>query len=302
MNFSHLFSKVCLLLITNIAIQACIINPVRSQTEKTFLWAVESDNNTVYLLGSVHFLRAKDYPLPQPIQDAFEDAEHLIFEIDLAEANNPESLSITLDKAAPDSPDELLQTALGSETYDLARKTAAEVGVPIEVFNQFEPWFFSVSLVSLKLLQLEFNPSYGVDFYLFNAARDAGKNISALETFSEQLSFFDNLSVPLQREFFRQTILDLELLESSFNLMIDSWKSGDVETFEKLILEGFEAFPELQRVFLSQRNQNWLAEIEPLVNQAEDYLVVVGAAHLVGGDGLIRLMQQRGYVVRQLGR
>lgn len=300
MNFVRLFSKACLILITNFTIQACIINPVRSQTEKTFLWSVESPNNTVYLLGSLHFLKAEDYPLPQSIQDAFDNAEHLIFEIDLAEANSPTALQITLQKAAPDSPDELLQTALSPETYDLAGKALAEVGIPIEGFNQFEPWFLFTVLSVAQITKLEFDPIYGVDFYLFKAATDAGKNISALETLEEQLSFLDNLSVPIQRELVRQTLLELETLESVLNLMVDSWKSGDLVTFEKLILDTFEGYPELQRVLLSQRNQNWLAKIEPLVNQAEDYLVVVGAAHLVGDDGLIQLIKQKGYAVWQV--
>ena len=302
MKFTNLLSKACIITVTAFTLQCGLVKPGQSQEEPTFLWAIESPQNTVYLLGSVHTLRETDYPLPQPMQDAFDDAEHLIFETNLADLDSPSAQEAILQSALPDSPDENFQCALTPEAYDLAESAASEVGLPIEVFNSFEPWFFTMTLTSLKLVQLGFEPNFGVDFHLFNAAQESGKTISALETLEEQLSFFDTLSIQTQTELVEQTVLELALLESSFNQLIDAWKLGDIDTFEQLILESFVIYPEIYEALLTQRNQNWLTNVEPLINQPDDYLVVVGAAHLVGDDSLIRLLQAQGFTVQQIGQ
>ena len=302
MKLTKLFSKIGIASITAFTLQYGLVQPAQSQEEATFLWAIESPQNTVYLLGSVHTLRETDYPLPQPIQDAFDDAEHLIFETNLADLDSPSAQEAILQSALPDSPEEHFQRALTSETYALAESAATAVGLPIEVFSRFEPWFFTMTLTSLKLVQLGFEPNFGVDFHLFNAAQESGKTISALETLEEQLSFFDTLSIQTQADLVEQTVLELDILESSFNQLIDAWKLGDIDTFEQLILESFVNYPEIYDALLTQRNQNWVTNVEPLINQPDDYLVVVGAAHLVGNDSLIRLLQAQGITVRQLGQ
>ncbi|MEL6222388.1 MAG: TraB/GumN family protein [Cyanobacteria bacterium J06627_8] len=276
------------------------IQPAHAQSEPAFLWTVESSNNTVYLLGSVHLLRPTDYPLPQPVQDAFDDAEYLIFEVDFDDLNSINTQSLLLDAALPEQPEETFQAALSPDVYQLAENAASEVNLPISMFDRFEPWFFSILMPSVHLLNLGFDPSYGVDPYLFNAAQEAGKPISAFETVEQQISFFDDLSIRTQTTLVEQTIRELETMESSFNILIDAWRSGDVDTFEPLILESFNAYPDVYDVLLRQRNQRWLPTIESLIDQSNDFLIVVGAAHLVGPDGLVQLLQQSGYSVEQV--
>ena len=297
MKFSRLISKTCLILITNLAFQIGFINPAESQTTKTFLWKLQSQKNTLYILGSIHVLRQKDYPLPPVMQEAFNDAEHLVFEVDLATINNPQLIQ---QKALPDKPDESLQNALDSQTYSLAKKSAAEVGLPIETFNQVEPWFFSLVFTSTKMLQLGFDSNYGIDRYFYSQGKSKNKKISALETVEQQLNFLDQLSVPTQRELLKQSLVDVKTIESSLELIINSWKTGHVQKLQSVLLKEFERYPELQQAVLTNRNNKWIQQIEPLINQSEDYLIVVGAAHLLGSDGLIEQMQRKGYKLKQL--
>lgn len=271
----------------------------QSQTEQNFLWSVETPTNTVYLLGSIHFLSEADYPLSEPIQAAFEDAEQVVFEIDVSTVSNPENTAIVLERAQPDSENESLLSALDADSYALAEVAAAEVGLPLAGFNRFEPWFFTVTLTSLKLLQLGFSAEYGIDSYLFQQAIDADKEILALETLSDQMNIFDTLSIETQQDLLSQTLTDLAILETSFNEMRMAWTSGDTETLERLLLEGFGEYPDLEHVLITQRNQNWLEQLNPLFNQSEDALIVVGAGHLVGETGLLNQLQSRGYQLEQ---
>ncbi|MEB3213513.1 MAG: TraB/GumN family protein [Leptolyngbyaceae bacterium] len=296
------FSQSLLMAAVAIALPLRLAQPVHAQDEKAFLWTVESDTNTVYLLGSVHLLRPSDYPLPSPIQAAFDDAEYLVFEVNFDELNSVSTQTLLLEAAQPETPQEAFQSALSPATYQLAEEAVTDVGLPISMFDRFEPWFFSVLLPSVHLLQMGFNPLYGVDPYFFNAAQEAGKPISALETVDEQISFFDDLSIETQVSLVEQTVLELDTFETSFNTLVDAWRSGDVETFTPMILESFDTYPEVYDVLLRQRNQRWLPTIESLINQPQDYLVVVGAAHLVGPDSLIQLLRANEYVVEQVGQ
>ena len=300
MNLKQVISKVCLSAALPLVSVFGFTQPGNTQ-EDAFLWEIESPNNTVYLLGSIHLLRETDYPLSQPIQAAFEDAETVVFEINIGESDSPQTVQTFLQAAMPDSPEEVIYNALDEDTYLLAQETAANLGLPFTGFNNFEPWAFYINLSVFKLLQLGFEPTYGIDSYFFNEASLAQKEILALETIEEQFSFLDDMSAAVQADLVKQTIAELDTLDTLMESMVAAWQSGDAPTFESLILEGFADFPEAYDALLVQRNQNWMPDIESYINQSDDYLVVVGAAHLVGEDSVVKLLQDKGYTVQQTG-
>ncbi|MBC6419176.1 MAG: TraB/GumN family protein [Prochloron sp. SP5CPC1] len=294
------------LLINLLSITLVIFTPTASnvanaqtQESKTFLWKVDSPQNTLYLLGSVHFLKAENYPLPQPMEAAFDDAEGVVFEVNFNEAQDRAVQQLVLQKAQPEAEETLIGT-LSAQTYNLAKQKAAELGLPMEPFHNFEPWFFTFSFLPLKLQQLGFEASYGVDQYFFRQAVAENKEIVALETLEYQINLFDNLSAEEQEDLLLQTLLELDTLETYFNNLITAWFNGDLAEFTALFLASFADYPDLKEKFLTQRNRNWLPIIEFLLQQKKDYLVVVGAGHLLGEEGLIQLLENRGYLIEQV--
>ncbi len=148
--------------------------------------------------------------------------------------------------------------------------------------------------------QLGFEASYGVAQYFFRQAVAENKEIVALETLEYQISLFDALSAEEQEELLLETLLELDTLETSFNNLITAWSNGDLEEFAALFLANFAPYPDLEEKLLTQRNHNWLPTIESLLQQKKDYLVIVGAGHLVGEEGLIQLLENRGYLIEQV--
>jgi uncharacterized protein YbaP (TraB family) len=264
---------------------------------KTFLWKVESQDNTIYLLGSVHFLKKENYPLPKSMQQAFNDAEIVVFETNLAQATS--SATVIIEKAML-PPGETLRTYLSESNYQIVENKSQNIGFPLDNFQSFKPWFLATAFVGFGFQSLGFQPQYGVDFYFFHKAKEAGKQILALETLEKQLSLFDNFNKKEQEMFLLQSIMEFENIENFLNIMLESWSSGNVDKFENIILQSFEDFPEFRNKLLAQRNKNWLSEIKIFLTQDRDYLVIVGAAHLVGNDGLLKLLQKEGYSVEQL--
>ena len=233
------------------------------------------------------------------MEAAFDDAEGVVFEVNLNEAQDKAVQQLVLQKALPEAEETLIGT-LSPQTYNLAQQKAAELGLPIEPFHKFEPWFFTFSFLPLKLQQLGFQASYGVDQYFFRQAVAENKEIIALETLEYQISLFDALPAEEQEELLLQTLLELDTLETSFNNLITAWSNGDLEEFAALFLASFAPYPDLEEKFLTQRNRYWLPTIESLLQQKKDYLVIVGAGHLVGEEGLIQLLENRGYLIEQV--
>jgi uncharacterized protein YbaP (TraB family) len=296
------FRAVSVFFVSIVTLTSPVCSPGEAETvsppQKIFLWKVQSPSNRVYLLGSVHFLKPEDYPLPSAMQAAFDDAEGLVFEVNFNLAESVETQRFLLQQAQPEA-GKTLQTLLDAQTYSLAEEKAAELGLPIALFENFEPWFLTLSLVPLKLQTLGFNPEYGVDQYFFNQAVEQGKGISALETIEEQLTLLNHLSDENQQAFLLQTLQELDTLQTSLHALVETWSTGDVEGLERLILEGFEPYPALQEDLITSRNRTWVGTIDNLLKQREDYLVVVGAAHLVGEQGVIQLLENQGYPVIQ---
>ncbi|NJK29986.1 MAG: TraB/GumN family protein [Acaryochloris sp. SU_5_25] len=272
--------------------------PQAPRPPKVFLWQVKSPRNTVYILGSIHLLKPSDYPLAQQINEAYDNAEKLVLEVDLGDLKSSQAQSIVLDKAtAKDG--KTLQDRLTPQTYELAKTKASEIGLPIEAFSGFEPWFFSLSLVTLKLQRLDFKTEHGVDQYFFNKATQDKKEILALETIEDQFNLFDNFSQGNQEKYIRQTIEELDTLETSFKKIVGAWKVGDEKTLESLMFESFNDYPDLEDQIFGARNRKWMTTLEPLLQKEEDYLVIVGAGHLVGKDNVLQLLQAKGHRVQR---
>jgi uncharacterized protein YbaP (TraB family) len=150
------------------------------------------------------------------------------------------------------------------------------------------------------LQQLGFDPNQGLDKYFFDKAKLAKKEIVGLETIEYQLGFFDGMEMGTQELLLLQTLNDLETLEGEFDEIVKSWATGDIEALERTLLKDFAEYPEVYKRFVSERNRNWLPKIESLVGQRDNYLVIVGTLHLVGKEGVIELLKERGYSVEQL--
>ncbi len=158
---------------------------------------------------------------------------------------------------------------------------------------------FAVTLASLKLTELGFEPAQGVDRYFFNKARQAGKPVMGLETMEYQANLFDKLSDEDQEAIVHQTLLDLDILDQEMDSIVTAWEKGDAEELDVVLLKSFKEYPTIHRKFVVERNHNWMKKIAPLFKRNDDYMIIVGAAHMLGDEGLVELLKKEGYRVEQ---
>jgi uncharacterized protein YbaP (TraB family) len=267
--------------------------------DKSFLWKVQSAKSSLYILGSIHFLKKENFPLKKTIENVFTSAKKLVLEIDLETATPERAQQITLEKGMYRDGTTLPQN-VDADTYHLVAQRAKELGVDLRAMNPFKPWVVAMTLTSLKLQKLGFEPHYGVDRYLAERARNSGKMTGGLETLEFQVALLDQLSPRDQEAMLRQGLKDMDLLDQSVEPVVQAWVNGDTKSLEELLLGGMREYPDLYQKVIVQRNRRWLPQIEKMASQAETVLLVVGAGHLVGKDGLIESLKTRGYTVEQM--
>jgi uncharacterized protein YbaP (TraB family) len=263
------------------------------------IWQVDGERNRVYLLGSIHLLRQQDYPLPAGFDSVYEDAEKLIMELDMDDMDPVESQALA-NQMGLIQDGRTLKDLLGEETYAEAESLAEASQVPISLLAGAEPWFAAMNVEVMLLMRMGFNPNHGVETYFQEKAVADGKEILGLETMRQQLEFLDGLSAQAQRDMFMQSLSEGAELREIMDATIAAWRTGDVDFMESELLGDMAQYAELNEVIVGERNIDWTVQIEALLDDDIDYLVVVGALHLVGDEGVPGLLEARGHAVTQL--
>ena len=266
--------------------------------EHHILWSMQGKTNTIYLLGSFHFLKATE-TLPAVVDSAYADAEKLVMEIDMDDLDPLQLQQVTLELAMqPEG--QSLQKQLGPQTYERFAAKARELSIDPALLDGFRPWFAAMTVVQLQLMKLGFDPDAGVESRLTRRASSDGKPIQGLETARDQLQIMAGLPEKQQREFLLYSVDDAQRMGSEIDDLLVAWRRGDAAGMAKLLAEGYDEYPDLYRPLTVERNRKWIAQIEQLLDDRDDYLIVVGALHLVGTDSVIDLLERKGYKVKQL--
>ena len=136
--------------------------------------------------------------------------------------------------------------------------------------------------------------------HLTGKAVSDGKSIFGLETVEEQLELLDSLPADAQRDLLMQTLEDAGEMQDLMEDLIAAWRNGDIAYLERTLLDDIGDSPDLYATIVANRNRRWVETIDTLCADDDDYLVVVGALHLIGDDGVPKLLERRGYTVRQM--
>ena len=284
-------------LIAVIFLNVSLVSPAIA-AERHTLWKLKGRENTVYLLGSVHVLKKSDYPLAAPIEAAFSNASVVAFETDIAAIEDP-STAIKLMTKGQLPAGETLSKQLSPDTYKKWTKHVAEMGLPAEMFDQFSPGMASLTIVMLEMQKLGLDPKHGVDKHFFALAKQSGKEIVPLETADFQINMLTDFTKEEGELLMKSTLKDMDNLKKDLAKLLQAWKAGNAPELEKLLNEAMKESPAIYKRMLTDRNQNWLPKIEELARGKKNAIVIVGAAHLVGKDGVVELLKKKGATVTQ---
>jgi uncharacterized protein len=273
------------------------------------MWKVSDADNDLYLLGSFHLLKPSDYPLSADVDAAFDDAEALAFELSPEEMQSTE-LGQAMGLAALRAD----RTTLNSELSDatIAKldawiaandKTLQKMGMPAQALQMFEPWFVGLTISLIEMDKQGLDPKIGLDMHFIGRAQSTSKSTMGLEKGSEQIAVFDGMSRVEQLQFLNESLDEATNAKVEIDKLHAAWRRGD----QAALLNGIAGdmrrdYPQLYRKINTARNDAWVPKLQRMLDgeATDDTLVVVGALHLLGEDGVVEKLRAKGYKVERV--
>jgi uncharacterized protein YbaP (TraB family) len=271
------------------------------QSEISSVWQVDSGEHRIYIAGSIHLLREKDYPLPSVFEQAYKDSTKLVLELPPGSEGNGE-IVVRMRQMGSYPADDDLGKHMSPEALQRVMAWANKNAFPEKALRRFRPWFIALTIAAIEYQNLGAEAVRGVDAFYEKRAADEGKATGGLETVEYQLSLFAKLNDTLQEQLLMQTLTEIESMQKDFELMTTAWRSGDSAKLQEFLFRDAEKYPELTEQFLYKRNQAWVAPLENYLNSGERVMVLVGAGHIGGKNGLLELLKAKGCTVKQLGK
>ena len=265
---------------------------------ETSVWQVSKNNHQLFLGGTIHVLKKSDYPLPVEFSKAFKNSDKLVFETDIEKAKSPEfaqkmAQMMMLPKGKS------LKDALNKKTFNRLKKYLAARNIPIENMLSFKPSMIVLVLTVIELKAMGM-VDIGVDEYFHTKAKQAGKSISYFESVDEQLAFIQNMGKGNENDMIMNTIDDMSRMRDMMAVIKSAWLKGDENKLAAATLNDMmRDYPDIYQTLLVKRNNNWMPQIEKMIQDKKVELVLVGALHMVGKDGLLQQLRNKGYRVTQ---
>jgi uncharacterized protein YbaP (TraB family) len=264
-------------------------------------WRIAGENGgEIALLGSMHVLRASDYPLPPIVDELYARADTLVMELDLDDPNLA-SQQVVLVEAATLPEGKALRDVLDPALYGLAQQRAVALGFDLRLLDRTEPWLVAIALLDVGMQRIGFDAQRGLERYLAGKAAANHKEIVGLESLAQQIGIFADLSADDQAAMLEQTLRELEGAEAVMSELVSAWRDGQLDRLSETLFADFADFPELYEKLVTRRNAAWIVELERMLGDGRKYLVVVGALHLVGPDNVIERLGARGHRAVRVG-
>ena len=281
-------------LLACLALAGCSREPEGALAGKPALWAIEDQSGRTagWLFGTIHALPPGARWQSPALSRAIGQAGVLVVEVrDL----DPKAIAAQFDRLAHDRPGPPLDQRLPpAPRRELARWLASEGAAPRQ-YDRLETW---AAALALARLGADSEPDNGVDRALLD--RFAGRPVAELEGAADQLAIFDRLPERDQRAMLAAVIAEHGDAKDDEQMLARAWIMGDLGRMETTARTGLLADPALYDALLAKRNATWLGKIERLLAMRQNPLVAVGAAHMLGRDGLPALLARNGYRVRRI--
>lgn len=266
-----------------------------------FMWKVESNGQMCYLLGSIHFLNSRHYPLHTTIESAFNKCDVLVVEADISGSAGISAATSAMHQAMYRD-GRTLKGDVSSKTLDMVKQKLADMNLGVDYMMKFKPWFVAMTIMQYQLARLGYNADAGVDKYFLNKAAQTGIPVKELEGVNFQMNLFNSFSRTENEHFLLSTIVSTNKLQTQMTKMVNAWLTGDAPTMHQNNTSYLSQYPELLPMYKKlndDRNVTMTQKIKGYMNSNKTHFVVVGAAHLIGPNGIVNLLRNNGYTVTQ---
>jgi uncharacterized protein YbaP (TraB family) len=281
--------------------------PQGKKFPKCCVWRVTNAKAPFYLVGSIHALSKKDYPLPKPYEIALNDSNRFVFEFD---PTRHAEFQKKFESAAKYPPGQDIRSKISPELLAWLRKNMLTVmpdarggrGERLWSFDsqlRYKPWWIAQHLAAPAAYSKS-SASHGLDNYFVDHAIQTGKEIGGLESVDEHVAVMGGLSDRDGEFMLKDALNQPDNGDKEFSRMYRAWRKGDTNALWAGDSPLRTKAPRIAARFVDDRNVKWLPRIETELKTGKPTAIVAGALHFSGPRSVIALLQERGYVIEQM--
>lgn len=262
------------------------------------LWVVRDADSTLYLFGTLHFMRPGTVWRDARIDTAFDAADELVLEI--ADVNDTSAV-MPLIQAHGLSPERPLSSLLTPGELAQLDTAARSMGQTAAQMDAMRPWLATVMLSAAPTLRAGFAPDSGVDLALRAAALAEGKTVSGFETPDVQVRMLSGFPEEGQLIGLRRALDAFNAAPLELEALVEAWGRGDIDAIDaNTVTPMRERNERLYQALLVERNQDWVDQIQTRLEGAGTSFIAVGVLHLTGEDSVQSQLAARGVTVERL--
>ena len=262
------------------------------------LWVVRDADSTVYLFGTVHYLRPGTAWGSAKMDAAFAEADQ--FWVEVADQDDP-TVAARVAQQHGVTPDRPLSSILSAEDFAAFDKAAQGVGANGAALDAYRPWLAAFMVAGTAPLQAGYRPDAGVDKTLMDRARAEGKTIHGFETADRQLRLIASMSEEAQIAYLNNYVRNGDQIVPKLDRTVAAWLAGDAAEVGRLNrLDTRDIHEDVHRAALIVRNADWTDQIATMMTGSGSAFVAVGVAHLADQDSVIDMLKARGFTVERL--
>ena len=266
---------------------------------QSLLWKIERKDlsEPSYLFGTIHMIPKEDYFLPTGLEEAFQNTDDVVFEIDMDDMTGLGSLMGMLSNIMMKD-GVTLDELLSEKEYAEVSGFFEEMGLPMFLLNKVKPMFLSMlAEVNMDPSAMQSDNILSYEMELYEKAQGLKKDVGGLETVGYQMSLFDSIPYKDQAMMLLDAVRGTSVESDLFDQTIELYKTQNIEAMVTMIGNSeTQENSNYEDVLLRNRNLNWIPVMSKLMATGPVFFAV-GAGHLGGETGVIRLLRKQGYTL-----
>ncbi len=265
------------------------------------MWLVSDEDSTIYLFGTFHILPPSLRWTTGAFDDAMKETPITMTEVDTKSPESQARMAALVRQLGLNPPGVTLSSTLGDERAARFAEIAEKYGAPMATLEPLKPWLAMISLSVLIMQKEGFNAESGAETTILARAARQGDTVVHLESAEYQIRALASLDEGEILADFNSSLEQFAEFDAYADRVLAAWKKGDVKTIEEETLAPMrDTAPGAYKTLLTDRNANWVAEIDALMKGSDDYFIAVGAGHLVGEGSVVDMLEEKGHAVRRV--
>ncbi|WP_416306050.1 TraB/GumN family protein [Neptunicella sp. SCSIO 80796] len=263
------------------------------------VWQITNGNNKLYIGGTMHMLTQQDFPLPTAFDQAYEQAEILVFETDIGKLQSSEFQQLSMQLLTYQD-GTTLRDILKPETLQKVEQHLQSRGMTLDTVIHFKPAFLALMLTVIEFRIMGLSND-GVDQYFYDRSDDEQKAHLYFETPRQQLEFLASLGEGQEDHYVLYSLEEINNVQQQLDSMRNQWRMGQFDSMAKELLIPMQRdFPSVYNNLILSRNNNWIPAIKHMLDTPETEMILVGALHLAGKNGVLQQLKDLGYQLTEV--